>query len=68
MKILDEYFKSKGITGVKFGVVYNIELTYEIKYWNEDGSVTTIEEVPSGLEKGIFCFKTVNGHPTLIKR
>ncbi len=68
MKSLSEYFKSKGITGVKFGVVYNIELTYEIKYWNEDGSVTTIEEVPSGLGKGIFCFRTVNGHPTLIKR
>ena len=55
------------INGAKL-IVYNLDSTCEIKFWNEDGSITTIEEKPFGLEKGVFCFRNVNGHPTLIEK
>ena len=67
MKALESFFKSKNIEGLQYGIVYNLEKRKEIRYWNNIGKEVKIAEVPTDLEHGIFCFRSVNGSITLLE-
>ena len=67
MKALESFFKSKKIDGAQYGIVYNLEKRKEIRYWNNIGKEVKIAEVPTDLEHGIFCFRSVNGNITLLE-
>ena len=61
MKVLEQYFFSKGILEVDYGIAYNIEEINEVKYWDKNGEEVILKELPEGMETGIFCFKYQNG-------
>ena len=65
MNSLEIFFRTKGIIA-QYGIVYNLEQKKEIRYWNHNGEETKITETPNDMEKGIFCFRSVDGKITVL--
>ena len=66
MKSLESFFRQFGISP-EYGIAYNLTGLKEIKYWDKEGQVNILKEVPQGLEEGIFTFKSTGDELTLFK-
>ena len=67
MKNLEKYLSKLKIQQIRLGVAFNTVDEAGLRYWDESGEHVTIDEVPPGLEEGIFFFIYKNGKVTIIK-
>ena len=66
MKNLEKYLSELGVRQIRLGVASNTSDSVGLRYWDERGEHVTIDEVPPGLDEGIFFFIYRNGKITII--
>ncbi len=67
MKPLEELFKQIG-TFPEYGIAYNIKGLEEIRFWDTNMTETVIDQVPSGLARGIYIFSYQHGELVFLRR
>ncbi len=67
MKALELFFKQKGLSPY-FGIAYNLKGLQEVKFWDQEGEIYVIKEVPLDLDEGIHTFKVENDQITKVRK
>ncbi|MDC0254421.1 hypothetical protein OAK75_05940 [Bacteriovoracales bacterium] len=66
MKYITNYLDRLGVRQVMLGVLLNTNDCVGVRFWNESGDHISIDEVPIGLEEGVFFFSYRDGRLTII--
>ena len=66
MRVLEEYFKNKGISKDQVGIVCSQGNVVEVKYWRKNEESIFVDKIELELDKGMFCFRLHKGHIELI--
>ena len=61
MKVLEEYFKSRGVSKEQYGIVCPKGSFSEVRYWRKDTTSVVIDKLDYQCDKGMFCFRFYDG-------
>ena len=61
MRVLEDYFRDKGISKDQVGIVCPLGNTVEVKYWCKNEDSVFIDKIDLEWDRGMFCFKLHNG-------
>ena len=66
MKVLEEYFKNKGICKDQVGICCPQGDIVKVRYWRKNGAGVCTDEIKMKWDSGMFCFKLSDGVIELI--
>ena len=61
MKVLEEYFRGKGISNEQYGIVCPQGNRSELRYWRKDTTAVVIDNIDLKCDQGMFCFRFCDG-------